>query len=81
MSKIEEGETNDPQKVNAWISRSNFGELSKIWICNISNITQNEWTSVSKGGYFNTLEWKQPKRNSQLYSSEYQSNIIGFINK
>ena len=29
MSKIEEGDTNDPQKINAWISRSNFGDLNK----------------------------------------------------
>ena len=58
MSKIEEGETGDPQKINAWISRSNLGKLSKIWVCQISNISQIQWTSVSKGGYFNTLEWR-----------------------
>ena len=33
MAKIEEGDSGDPQKIDAWIARSNTGKLSKIWIC------------------------------------------------
>ena len=55
MAKIEEGDTNDPQKINSWITRSNFGKFSKIWVCRISNASQLEWSSVSKEGYFNSL--------------------------
>ena len=60
MAKIEEGENSDIQKVNAWTLRSEKGVASHIWICSISNKAQNEWTSVSDGGYFNSLVWKQP---------------------
>ncbi len=80
MSKIEEGDSNDPQKINAWISRSNFGDLNKIWICRISNISQEKWTSVSDSGYFNSLEWKKPTGISQLQSSNIETNIINYIN-
>ena len=80
MSKIEEGDSNDPQKINAWISRSNFGDLNKIWICRISNISQEKWTSVSDSGYFNSLEWKQPTGISKLQSSNIETNIINYIN-
>ena len=69
MAKIEEGDSNDVQKINSWISRSNFGKLNKVWICRISNISQTEWSSVSKAGYFNSLEWRRPKMiNHELYT-------------
>ena len=80
MSKIEEGASNDPQKINAWISRSNFGDLNKIWICKISNISQEKWASVSNSGYFNSLEWKKPSGISKLQSSNIETNIINYIN-
>ncbi|PPR46027.1 MAG: hypothetical protein CFH18_00481 [Alphaproteobacteria bacterium MarineAlpha5_Bin8] len=80
MSKIEEGDTNDPQKVNAWISRSNFGDLNKIWICSITNISQTNWNSVGDSGYFNTLEWKNPKLISDLQPTNVETNIIKYIN-
>ena len=80
MSQIEESESNDPQKINAWISRSNFGELNKIWICRISNLSQEKWTSVSKSGYFNSLVWKKPKTLVELSSPNIESNIIEYIN-
>ena len=80
MSKIEEGDTNDPQKINAWISRSNFGDLNKIWICSISNISQSNWSSVADSGYFNTLEWKKPKLISDFQSPDVETNIIKYIN-
>ncbi len=79
MAKIEEGDTNNPQKINSWISRANFGKLNKIWICRISNISQTEWASVSKGGYFNSLEWEYPINNSELTSSNLETNSIEYI--
>jgi uncharacterized membrane-anchored protein len=60
MSKIEEGESNDPQKVNAWILRSNNGDLSKVWVCQVTHMVQKEWSSVSESGYFNSLVWRDP---------------------
>ena len=60
MAKIEEGENNNFQKINSWKIRSEKGAENNIWICAISNKQQNEWTSVSYGGYFNSLVWKQP---------------------
>ena len=79
MAKIEEGESNDPQKINSWISRANFGKLNKIWICRISNISQLEWASVSKAGYFNSLDWKYPINNTELTSSNLETNSIEYI--
>jgi len=80
MAKIEEGDNGDPNKINAWISRSNLGKLSKIWVCQISGTPQVYWSSVSKEGYFNTLEWKYPKNISELQSSEFEMNSIKYIN-
>ncbi len=80
MSEIEKNDSNDPQKVNAWISRSNFGELNKIWICNITNTSQENWSSVSNSGYFNSLEWKRPKDMNNLSVQDVESNIISYIN-
>ena len=66
MAKIEEGEFNDIQKMNAWKMRSNNGSLSNIWVCTITNRSQDEWSSVSDGGYFNSLEWTQPNMLKQI---------------
>ena len=79
MAKIEEGDTNDPQKVNSWISRSNFGNISKIWVCRISNVSQSEWSSVSKSGYFNSLDWKYPRNNLEFNSSPLETQAIEYI--
>ena len=80
MSIIEAGETNDPQKINAWVSRSNFGEPHNVWVCCISNISEEKWSSVSKEGYFNSLVWKKPISLTETPSSEIESNIIQYIN-
>ena len=61
MAKIEDGDSQDIQKVNSWTLRSERGESKDIWICSISNNSQNYWSAVSEGGYFNTLQWKKPK--------------------
>ena len=80
MAKIEEGETNDPQRIDSWVNRSNFGKLNKIWICKISNISQPYWTAVSNGGYFNSLIWKYPINNLSNQFSEFEKNSIKYIN-
>ena len=80
MSIIEKNDSNDPQKVNAWISRANFGELNRIWICSITNTTQENWSSMSNSGYFNSLEWRRPRDMNNLSSQDVESNIISYIN-
>ena len=80
MSIIEAGDSNDPQKINSWVSRSNFGELNNIWICRFSNVSEEKWSSVSKAGYFNSLVWKKPESLTELASSDIESNIIKYIN-
>jgi len=60
MAKIEEGDSGDAQKINAWIQRAKNGVANNIWICTISKKSQQTWSSVSEAGYFNSLEWRQP---------------------
>jgi len=60
MAKIEEGDSGDVQKINAWTQRAKNGVARNIWICAISKKSQQTWSSVSEGGYFNSLEWRQP---------------------
>ena len=60
MAKIEEGDSGDVQKINAWIQRAKDGAANNIWICTISKKSQQTWSSVSEAGYFNSLEWRQP---------------------
>ena len=79
MAKIEEGDSNDPQKINSWITRSNFGKLNKIWICRISQLQQTEWTAVSKAGYFNSLDWEYPSDPRVLNFSQVETNKIEYI--
>ena len=79
MAKIEEGESGDPQKIDSWITRSNFGQASKIWICQITNLSQEHWSSISQEGYFNSLEWKYPSSFSKLSGSGVEMNSIGYI--
>ncbi|MDC0161952.1 hypothetical protein OAI94_01940, partial [bacterium] len=66
MGLLELGEFNDKQKSDAWYLRAQNANLNKIWICKISNISQNNWSSISNAGYFNSLEWKQPKMLSSI---------------
>lgn len=60
MAKIEEGDSGDVQKINAWTQRAKDGAANNIWICTISKKNQQTWSSVSEAGYFNSLEWRQP---------------------
>ncbi len=61
MANIEYGEFNDKQKRDAWMLRAENARLDEIWICQFTNLTQNNWSSVSESGYFNSLEWRRPK--------------------
>jgi HemY protein len=69
MAKIEEGETGNIQKANSWSLRAKNGLDKNIWICLVSNTNQNEWTSVSNAGHFNSLEWRQPNMINQFDNS------------
>ncbi len=55
MADIELGENNDKQKSDSWIARSEGSFQEKTWICNKTNKTQTEWSSLSDSGYFNSL--------------------------
>ena len=66
MAKIEEGDSGDSQKINAWKLRSRNGLDKNMWLCVPSNKTQDQWTSVSDAGYFNSLEWRQPNMLNQF---------------
>ncbi len=59
MANIELGENNDVAKSNSWRMRGDNSELENCWICAVTRQPQTEWSSVSQGGYFNSLEWKQ----------------------
>ena len=61
MANLEYGEFNDKQKSDAWMLRAENANLDEIWICQITNLSQNYWSSVSDSGYFNSLEWRRPK--------------------
>ena len=60
MAKIEKGDLNDIQKSDAWTLRSNNGIESHYWICAVTNTPQDNWSSVSEMGYFNSLVWREP---------------------
>ena len=69
MADIEMGEFNDIQKSESWKLRAQNAELECFWICNITNMSQKNWSALSDSGYFNSLEWKRPKMlNQNLYT-------------
>ena len=70
MSKIEEGDSGDPQKINAWLLRGRNGALNNLWICKITKNAQKDWSSLSNSGYFNSLEWRQPPMINQIELSD-----------
>ena len=79
MARIEEGDNGDPQKINSWVSRSNFGKLSKVWVCQISGLTQNNWSPVSEAGHFNTLVWEFPKNVSTIDNTIFELDTNKYI--
>ncbi len=60
MSDIELGENNDRQKSDAWIMRAENAKLENSWICRITNQSQEEWSSLSNSGNYNSLVWTSP---------------------
>ncbi len=60
MATIEKEESNNIQISDSWKTRAEKGESENIWICAITKLPQINWTSMSKGGYFNSLQWKKP---------------------
>ncbi len=55
MANIELGEHNDKQKSDSWLMRSENSLSEDTWVCKITNQSQQEWNSLSKSGYFNSL--------------------------
>ena len=55
MADIEIGENNDKQKSDSWIMRSENILIEKAWICKVTKQSQDEWSSLSDSGYFNSL--------------------------
>jgi HemY protein len=66
MSEIELGELNDIQKSEGWKLRANNAGSDYYWVCKITNNPQKNWSALSNSGYFNSLEWIQPKMLSVL---------------
>ena len=66
MSQIELGEFNDIQKSEGWKLRANNAGSDYYWVCKFTNNPQKNWTALSDSGYFNSLEWIQPKMLSRL---------------
>ena len=66
MSEIELGEFNDIQKSEGWKLRANNTGSDYYWVCKITNNPQKNWSALSDSGYFNSLEWIQPKMLSVL---------------
>ena len=55
MADIELGQNNDKQKSDSWIMRSENSISENLWVCKITNQSQEEWSSLSKSGHFNSL--------------------------
>ena len=66
MSKIELGEFNDIQKSEGWKMRANNAVSDYYWVCKFTNNPQKNWSALSESGYYNSLEWVQPKMLSVL---------------
>ena len=61
MSEIELGENSDRQKSDAWLMRARDARPDHSWICKITNQVQNDWSSMSDSGHFNSLVWSRSK--------------------
>ncbi len=66
MSEIELGEFDDIQKSEGWKLRANNAGSDYYWVCKFTNNPQKNWSALSESGYFNSLEWIQPKMLSVL---------------
>ena len=68
MSDIELGENNDKQKSDAWIMRAENAKLENSWMCRITNQSQEEWSSLSDSGNYNSLVWSSPMMIRQKFN-------------
>ena len=55
MADIELGENNDKQTSDSWIKRAENSLSQNLWVCKNTNQSQEEWSSLSNSGYFNSL--------------------------
>ena len=70
MYQIEMGVSNNAQKANSWKSRASLGDTEKTWVCKYSGLSQDEWSSISQGEHFDSLEWTWPN-SSKLNQTNY----------
>lgn len=76
MYEIEIGITGNAQKANSWKNRAALGDIEKTWVCKNSGTIQEEWSSVSEGGFFDSLEWTWPKTYKLNHNNAAISEII-----
>ena len=76
MYEIEIGITGNAQKANSWKNRAALGDIEKTWVCKNSGTIQEEWSSVSEGGFFDSLEWTWPKTYKLNQNNAAISEII-----
>ena len=76
MYEIEIGITGNAQKANSWKNRAALGDIEKTWVCKNSATIQEEWSSVSEGGFFDSLEWTWPKTYKLNQNNAAISEII-----
>ena len=76
MYEIEIGITGNAQKANSWKNRAALGDIEKTWVCKNSGTIQEEWSSVSEGGFFDSLEWAWPKTYKLNQNNAAISEII-----
>ena len=55
MADIELGQNDDKQKSDSWIMRAENSLVNNMWLCKVTNQSQNYWSSLSESGYFNSL--------------------------
>ena len=71
MAEIELGQNNDKQKSDSWIMRSEGSINKNLWVCSITNKSQEEWSSLSDSGYFNSLVLSNSKMIKNNNNYEY----------
>ena len=76
MYEIEIGITGNAQKANSWKNRAALGDIEKTWVCKNSGTIQEQWSSVSEGGFFDSLEWTWPKTYKLNQNNAAISEII-----
>ena len=76
MSKVEMGISGNLSKANSWLGRANFGNYEKTWVCKNTGLYQKEWTSITKEGHFDSLEWIIPNNDINDSGLKKMSNFV-----